>query len=1445
MRSIRRAPRIFILLLVIVLSFTMIVNADAGDSGQALKNGATVGDGIEVDGLTYLITSIDGLNGTVELSGYSVEPSGVLNIPQSIEHDNAVYNITSIGEDAFDYCSKITEVIIPEGVTIIKDFAFGQCWGIVSVGFPETLVTIYDRVFCRCNKIQSISLPQSLKKIGASAFLGCDSLSEVVIPASVTSIGNRAFSECESLLSITVSDDNTKYSSQDGVLFDKAGKTLICYPAGLSGCYNVPSGVETIQEYAFYHNEWLVGVYIPDTVEKINSSAFAYCARLSEVRIPTSITKIDYYAFDDCSKLSDVQYSGSNEQWNNISISKYGNDNLISNVSFNCINEPFIDSTVGERFSYGNLKYLVLTDEEPYGTLELLGYDVEPSGELMLPETITYKGKEYVIKLIGDSAFGWCSGLTKVVMPDSVEAIEHFAFGQCWKLKEVQLPDGLKTIGESAFVRDSVLETITIPEGVVTIGESAFMGCDVITEFTIPESVETIGRSAFAECESLLRFVVAEDNANYSAVDGILFNKARTQLICYPCNKSGNYTVPDGVTEIGYKGFAYCKKLLNVVIPKSVKVIDNYAFYYCTGLNSVVIGKNVNSIGYSAFGGCKYLSAARYLGTEEEWGNVSLDENNTYLTDVLEFGCNHNYTNPETTKQATCTETGEMTSYCTICGDSKVEVIPLHSQTIVVDEAKDPTCTEDGLTEGSHCSACNEVIIAQESIAALGHDYSEEFTVDAAPTCTEGGSKSRHCTRCEEVTDVTPIDALGHDWDDGAITVEPTCTDVGVNTFTCSRCKETRPEEVEALGHEFASEFTIDVNPTCTEEGSKSRHCTRCEEVTDVTPIAATGHIFGDWEDITPNTCEDAGVRQRNCTVCEFTESEDTDPKGHDIADDFTIDIPATCTADGSQSRHCSRCETVFDSEIIPATGHAWNAKPTIDKPATCTEDGSQSTHCAKCSETKDTEVITALGHNWKAPTYTWSKDNKTVTATRVCSRDGSHKETEKVSTSSKVTTPATYSSAGKTTYTATFKNKAFTTQTKTVADIPILAPVKLSSVSAKAVTYTGAEQKPAVTVKDANGKTVSASNYTVKYSKNIAVGTATATVTAKANSGYTGTVKTTFKINKAKTVWKRLSGNTALDTMKVITGEFGTANVAVVTTNGDFKDALSAAPLAGSLNAPVFTTTPGSLSEQTKSELRRMGVKTVYILGSIKEVSNQVKTQIEALGIRAVRYTANSPSGRAVSAASKTKNPSDTVIIATQKSFKDALSISPYAYASKSPILYAEDNLKLSDATIKHIRSGGYKKAIIVGGPLAIPAAVEAQLSSAGIKANSITRLAGTTSYNTSLVIAQWALGELKNGTNKKAGELYTYVDIKFQPVVKMGADRVGVATGQNWKDALAGSALCGKNKAILLLEDSTNYNNTQFTKAHKNTILKAYVFGGPFAVSEKVYTACENSTK
>ena len=268
-----------------------------------------------------------------------------------------------------------------------------------------------------------------------------------------------------------------------------------------------------------------------------------------------------------------------------------------------------------------------------------------------------------------------------------------------------------------------------------------------------------------------------------------------------------------------------------------------------------------------------------------------------------------------------------------------------------------PTCTKTGVKQYT-CTICSET--KTEEIAALGHDYSSDWTIDTAAACETVGSKSHHCTRCDRKKDVTEIPASGHSWNDGAITTEPTCTDEGVKTFTCNACGKTRTETVAALGHNYSSDWTIDTAAVCETVGSKSHHCTRCDSKIDVTEIPASGHSWNDGAITTEPTCTDEGVKTFTCNACGKTRTEAVAALGHNYSSDWTIDTAAACETVGSKSHHCTRCDSKKDITEIPASGkHTWN-NGVITKPATIAKEGVKTYTCTVCGVTR-TETIAKL----------------------------------------------------------------------------------------------------------------------------------------------------------------------------------------------------------------------------------------------------------------------------------------------------------------------------------------------------------------------------------------------------------------------------------------------------------------------------------------------------
>ena len=297
-----------------------------------------------------------------------------------------------------------------------------------------------------------------------------------------------------------------------------------------------------------------------------------------------------------------------------------------------------------------------------------------------------------------------------------------------------------------------------------------------------------------------------------------------------------------------------------------------------------------------------------------------------------------------------------------------------------------------------------------------------------------------------------------------------------------------------------------------------------------------------------------------------------------------------------------------------------------------------------------------------------------------------------------------------------------------------------------------------------------------------------------------------------------RLAGDTRYDTMSAIVAagfEEGSCSNVIVASGSNFPDALAASALAGSLNAPVVLTDPQSLSSQAASIIKRLksssGMKAT-IVGGTAAVSDTVKAQIEALGVTTARAAGSTRQGtaRAIYAAGDFTG-TKTCIIATANSFADALSVSPYAYATSTPIFLTGSDGTLDDETASLINRSGFRNAILVGGTAAVSDTVSRQLYLLDCK-----RVSGSDRYATSAEIAKYAVN---------AGVL--------------SYDSAAIATGRNFPDALAGAAFCGSKGSVLLLADDGADTCISSGSAYKNArgkLYNAYVLGGTGAVSEAI---------
>ena len=241
-------------------------------------------------------------------------------------------------------------------------------------------------------------------------------------------------------------------------------------------------------------------------------------------------------------------------------------------------------------------------------------------GEVVIPETVTFKGTEHSVTSIGYAAFQSCSGLTSVTIPNSVTSIGQSAFQFCSGLTSITIPNSVTSIGYAAFQNCSGLTSFTIPNSVTSIGEYAFKNCSGLISVTIPNSVTSIGSYAFSGCSCLASVTIPNSvtsisNFAFSGCSGLTSVTIPNSVTSiggnafYKCSSLTSVTIPNSVTSIGNSTFYGCSSLTSVTIPNSVTSIDSYVFAGCSGLASVTIPNSVTSIGESAFSNCSSLTS--------------------------------------------------------------------------------------------------------------------------------------------------------------------------------------------------------------------------------------------------------------------------------------------------------------------------------------------------------------------------------------------------------------------------------------------------------------------------------------------------------------------------------------------------------------------------------------------------------------------------------------------------------------------------------------------------------------------------------------------------------------------------------------------------------------------------------------------------------------------
>ena len=548
-------------------------------------------------------------------------------------YDASAFNV-AIASNEWNEATGEGVITFDGELTTIGDEAFERCSSLTNVTIPDSVTTIGDEAFWICRSLTSVTIGDSVTTIGDSAFYGCESLTSVTIPDSVTTIGYGTFASCHSL-----AEFKGKFAADEGRCLIK-DNAIIAYAEASGTTYTIPDSVTTIGGHAFYYCSSLTSVTIPDSVTTIGEDAFCYCRSLTSVTIPDSVTTIGDSAFYYCDSLTSVTIPDGV-----ISIGDYAFKNCIAFTSVTIGNSV---TSIG-RGAFESCARLT---------------------SVTIPESVTTIGTGAFISCMHLQEFKgkFASDDGRCLIIDGV--LNALALDE---LAGYSIPYGVTSIDANIARGSLYLTYISIPETVISIGDYAFRSCQNLSaiscEATVPPS---LGSEVFYYTPNSLKIYVYSESVepyklawrydgicsngsygygtteiNYTTTNGSTVNSQRLPIVkntyengvgtlyvsgrhitipscAFMDSTLKSITIPNGVPTIGDGAFIRCYGLASITIPNSVTTIGDNAFLDCRKLKSITIPNSVTTIGEGAFKNCDNLASVNITDVAA-WCDISFD----------------------------------------------------------------------------------------------------------------------------------------------------------------------------------------------------------------------------------------------------------------------------------------------------------------------------------------------------------------------------------------------------------------------------------------------------------------------------------------------------------------------------------------------------------------------------------------------------------------------------------------------------------------------------------------------------------------------------------------------------------------------------------------------------------------------------------------------------
>lgn len=634
---------------------------------------SAMADTVEINGINYNLVTEDEAN-KAEVIGRSGKYSGSIVIPETVIYNENVYNVTSIGNSAFYWCSELTSVSIPDNVTSIGSYCFAYCSNLSNVSLSNNLSALGMGAFAGCSKLESITVPGSIGILESSVFQNCTGLKSVVLSEGITEISHIAFNGCTSLISIALPSSLSKIgsafsgcSSLESIILPK--KLTTVNGSAFSGCSGLKELIiEDGESELFFSNPYttsnivcfsdcpLENIYIGRNIERDeNATLFVDNKTLKTVSFGENVTMINSSEFYGCENLSSLTFSKS---INTISSNAFWGCSSLKRIVI-----PSNVRTIGEN-AFANTKMSELIIEEGENSLSSSG-DCICSGSSIDSvfwgrNGVSIKFKKIKHLVLGNISYFWSIGTSKSPYSDykgcdtinvlSIKAASdtlHFAVAQtvnfssyrynytlpfhnihidsvyCDRIIDVHDSYNTgRTFNPFAGVNSSF--KLTIGNSITSISNNMFAGCNIPSVF-IPKNIKKISSTSFNNCLTLSGLVIedssepldfGEGNNFYGCQLGDVYigrNMRFSTNSPFYRNKEGiqKLTFGNNVTEIPNDAFSGLKNLKELTLPQNLKTIGTMAFYGCEGLTELTIPGSVTEIGQQAFDLCNNLKTLR------------------------------------------------------------------------------------------------------------------------------------------------------------------------------------------------------------------------------------------------------------------------------------------------------------------------------------------------------------------------------------------------------------------------------------------------------------------------------------------------------------------------------------------------------------------------------------------------------------------------------------------------------------------------------------------------------------------------------------------------------------------------------------------------------------------------------------------------------------------